>query len=260
MKASPLIETLLGYPICCGGMGAVVDDIVDRIRTDPTGRSLACINPHSYVVARSNPSFAQALRDADWLIPDGVGIVMASRLLGGSIAERVTGSDIFEGVHQRLAESGGGSVFFLGASEETLRMICDRMAVDHPSVRIAGTYSPPFKQTFSARDVDEMVAAVNAAVPDVLWVGLTSPKQDLWIQQTLPRLSVRFAAGVGAVFDFYAGRVKRSPSIFRRMGLEWLPRLIQEPRRLWRRMFVSAPIFLWDVACSAVRQRLPHRP
>jgi N-acetylglucosaminyldiphosphoundecaprenol N-acetyl-beta-D-mannosaminyltransferase len=252
-KAQPA-ETLLGFPVSLGGIEDTVDQVVQWVRLGQRARCLACINPHSYVIARADAAFADALRAADWLIPDGVGIVLASRALGGAITERVTGSDIFEGVHARL-EAGGGSVFFLGASDATLLAMCQRMQRDHPGVRVAGTYSPPFKPSFSEQDIDAMVAAVNAAAPDVLWVGMTSPKQDLWLRATLPRLRVRFAAGVGAVFDFYAGHVKRSPAVFRKLGLEWLPRFLQEPRRLWRRMFISAPIFLWDVACAAARRR-----
>jgi N-acetylglucosaminyldiphosphoundecaprenol N-acetyl-beta-D-mannosaminyltransferase len=159
---------------------------------------------------------------------------------------RLLGSDIFAGVMQHL-DRMGGSVFFLGASDETVRSLCERIQRVFPSVRIAGSHLPPFKPVFSQAEIDEMVSVVNAVEPDVLWIGMTSPKQDVWIHSNLNRLKVRFAACVGAVFDFYTGRVKRSHPIFQRLGLEWLPRLLQQPRRFWRRMFVSAPIFIWHV-------------
>jgi len=244
-------EAVLDYRICLGGVAVLRDDIFGWIQRGDKCRWLACINPHSYAVARANPDFADALKEADWLIPDGVGIVLASRMLRGTIRERVTGTDIFTALHQRLNRTGG-SVFFLGASEDTLSAIRERMARDYPNIRIAGTYSPPFKPQFSAKETDAMVAAVNAANADVLWVGMTSPKQDLWLRANHHRLRVKFAAGIGAVFDFYTGRIKRSHPVFQKLGLEWLPRLLQEPRRLWRRMFVSAPIFLWDVVRAAV--------
>jgi N-acetylglucosaminyldiphosphoundecaprenol N-acetyl-beta-D-mannosaminyltransferase len=112
---------------------------------------------------------------------------------------------------------------------------------------VAGTYSPPFKPTYSAAELDKMVAVINTSNADVLWVGMTAPKQEKFIYQNKDRLNVRFAAAIGAVFDFYAGNVKRSSPNFQRIGLEWLPRLLQEPGRLWRRMVVSAPIFLYHV-------------
>ena len=142
---------------------------------------------------------------------------------------------------------GGQSVFFLGATEVTLAQIRTKMAHDYPQIYVAGTYSPPFKATYSEEELDVMIDAINAAKPDVLWVGMTAPKQEKWIHDNLGKLDVRFAGAIGAVFDFYAGKVKRSPLLFQRLGLEWLPRLIQQPRRLWRRMFISAPIFLFDV-------------
>lgn len=247
-------ESVLGYPVCIGGVEPLLKDVLNWIKHGRTCRSLACMNPHSYSVARSNGDFADALTHANWLIPDGVGIVLASRILRGKLRERVTGSDIFEGLNGRLNKVGG-SVFFLGATEETLSAIRKRMKLDYPNVKVAGTCSCPFKPAFSEQDTSAMLTAINMVAPDVLWVGMTSPKQDLWIYANRHRLNVKFAAGVGAVFDFYIGRVRRSHPIFQRLGLEWLPRLLQEPRRLWPRTFVSAPIFVWHV----VRQKLRGR-
>jgi N-acetylglucosaminyldiphosphoundecaprenol N-acetyl-beta-D-mannosaminyltransferase len=217
------------------------------------------MNPHSYVVAKSNAVFRQALQDADWLVPDGAGIVLASRILKGNIERRITGPDIFLALHDRLQESGNYSVFFLGATDQTLQAISDRMAKDWPKIPIAGTYSPPFRAKFSDDEIDSMVSMINSAKPDVLWVGMTAPKQEELIHRMLPQLNVRFAGAVGAIFDFYAGRVKRSHPLWRRLGLEWLPRLLREPRRLWRRTLVSAPIFLWHVLRAKFGASAPVR-
>lgn len=243
-------ENVLGYGVVDYSVADCTDAIMDTLMQANGAEArvcdwLACLNPHSYAVALEDSDFSLALHHANWLIPDGVGVVWASRLLGGHIKERVTGSDIFFGLHQRMNAQGGLSVFFLGASEATLAQIRTRVALDYPHVRVAGTWSPPFKPTYSALELDEMVGAINAARPDVLWVGMTAPKQEKWIFENRARLDVRFAAAVGAVFDFYTGNVKRSHPVFQRLGLEWLPRLLQQPRRLWRRMFVSAPIFVW---------------
>lgn len=240
-------EDILGYQVNSGGVNACATDVMSWVRSGDSCRWLACFNPHSYAVARGRPDFSRVLREADWLVPDGAGVVLASHAMGGEINERVTGSDIFREVNEFL-NNIGGSAFLLGATEETLAAMRVRLAHDFPALRVAGTYSPPFKPTFSADENEKMISAVNAATPDVLWVGMTSPKQDLWISENRYRLNVKFAAAIGAVFDFYSGRVKRSHPVFQRIGLEWLPRLVQEPRRLWRRTFVSAPIFLWDIA------------
>jgi N-acetylglucosaminyldiphosphoundecaprenol N-acetyl-beta-D-mannosaminyltransferase len=249
-------ENIVGYKVGTLGPAACVADVAAWIRAKRPaesvgqGRWLACMNPHSYTVAIQDAPFSNALRAADWLIPDGAGVVLGSKMLGGRIRERVTGSDIFFGLMKELNQAGGSSVFFLGSTEETLAAIRERVAVDYPNVRVAGTYSPPFKQVYSEDELDAMVAAVNSAAPDVLWVGMTAPKQEKWIHAECGRLNVKFAAAIGAVFDFYTGRVKRSHPVFQRLWLEWLPRLVQEPRRLWRRMFVSAPVFLLAV-CRA---------
>lgn len=247
-------ESMLGYQICRDGAESCLDDIVKSIDQRPSpGKWLACLNPHSYVVAIENANFKAALRDADWLVPDGVGIVFASRILNGRIRERITGPDIFYGLNDLLQESGNYSVFFLGSTDETLRAISERMSFDWPDIKIAGTYSPPFKSSFSDDDVELMIDKINEVRPDVLWVGMTAPKQEEWIYRVLPRLDVRFVAAIGAVFDFYPGRVKRPHPIFGRLGFEWLPRLMREPRRLWPRTLVSAPIFLWHVFLARIR-------
>jgi N-acetylglucosaminyldiphosphoundecaprenol N-acetyl-beta-D-mannosaminyltransferase len=238
----------LGYRVFGRDAASCVASIAAWVAEGDRARWLACLNPHSYVVALERPDFAAALASADWLVPDGSGIMLASRFLGAGIEARVTGSDVFEGVSRLLDERGGARVFFVGSTDETLALIQTRYQREHPDLRVVGALAPPFRAEFSEAELDEMVAAINAARPDVLWVGLGAPKQEIWIHRLRDRLDVRFAAGVGAVFDFYAGRIKRAHPAFQRMGLEWLPRLLQEPRRLWGRMFVSAPVFLWHVA------------
>ena len=243
-------ESILGYGVDSYSVEGCADNVFAALSGFDRPKVcawLACLNPHSYAVALEDKAFSQALNDANWLVPDGAGVVLASRILGGGIQERVTGSDVFYGLHQRMNAAAGMSVFFLGATEETLKLIRERMARDYPNVRVAGTYSPPFKTKYSDNELNEMISAVNAAAPDVLWVGMTAPKQEKWIYENRACLNVKFAGAIGAVFDFYTGRVKRSHPVFQRLGLEWLPRLLQQPKRLWRRMFVSAPIFVLHV-------------
>jgi N-acetylglucosaminyldiphosphoundecaprenol N-acetyl-beta-D-mannosaminyltransferase len=240
-------EDILGYRVLNSGLTRCLDDITKWIANGHHCKWLSCINPHSYVVSMDDPQFSNALRNADWLVPDGAGIVMASRFLGGRITQRITGSDIFHGLHNRL-QHVGAKVFFLGSTETTLHAIRKKMGIDWPHIRIVGTCSPPFKPAFSREETRAMVAAVNAASPDVLWVGMTAPKQEKWLFENQCNLNVKFAGAVGAVFDFYTGRVRRSHPVFQHLGLEWLPRLINEPRRLWNRNFVSTPRFLYRLA------------
>lgn len=238
---------VLGYAVFAGSVDDCVRDVIASVAEGRRSRWLACINPHSYVVARGRGEFRMALEAADWLVPDGIGFVFGARFLGERMTERVTGFDIFEGVNASLNSRGGGSVFLLGSSDETLEKMRLGIERDWPSLRVCGVYSPPFRVKFTEADSLAMREAVNAAKPDVLWVGMTAPKQEEWLHSNLHRLNFGFAAAVGAVFDFYAGNIRRSPALFRRAGLEWLPRLLQEPRRLWRRTLVSGPMFVWSV-------------
>lgn len=250
-------ENVLGYAVDRCSVDECATSVLAAVNSSASAKRctwLACLNPHSYAVARDDALFARALRDADWLVPDGAGVVLASRLLGGDIRKRVTGSDVFCGLHRHMDAVGGMSVFLLGATDETLELIRARMAKDYPNIRVAGTYSPPFKPVYSSADVDKMIEEVNAAAPDVLWLGLTAPKQEKWIFENRARLNAKFAGAVGAVFDFYSGKVRRSSPVFQRLGLEWLPRLIQQPGRLWRRMLISAPVFVLAVLRAKVRR------
>jgi N-acetylglucosaminyldiphosphoundecaprenol N-acetyl-beta-D-mannosaminyltransferase len=199
--------------------------------------------------------FRQALLSADLLIPDGTGIVIASRMLGGVICKRITGWDVFAGVSELLNRTSG-RVFFLGAAEQTLAVIRTKMAQDYPNIQVVGTCSPPFRLKFSESENAAMVEAVNGARPDVLWVGMTAPKQEKWIHQNLSLLDAGFVGAIGAVFDFYTGNIKRSHPVFQRAGLEWLARLVQEPRRLWRRNLLSSPVFLGYVLRSIINKKM----
>lgn len=244
LRPIPDTENILEFPVSYLTQDACLKNILQRIHEGKFGYTVVCANPHSLEVARRNRLFQEALLTADLVIPDGIGVVLASRVLGGRIRERVTGSDIFLGLNQALNREGGRSVFFLGSTEETLAKIQRRFAADFPKVWVAGTYSPPFRAEFSEDENRDMVEAVNTARPDVLWVGMTAPKQEKWIFRNRGRLQVGASAAVGAAFDFYAGKVQRSAPAFQRLGLEWLPRLLREPRRLWRRNLLSNTSFM----------------
>lgn len=247
-------EMVLGYGVDSRPLVHLSEEIVNWVVGGNAGKSLFCANPHSLEVARTHPDFAAALRNAHWLVPDGAGIVLASRLLGGTIRHRVTGSDIFLAVNRALDHLGGRGVFFLGSTPDNLEMIRRRFEQDYPRLKWAGAYSPPFVDRFDEKENQRIRQLINSSAAEVLWVGLTAPKQELWIAENLSSLQVRFAGAVGAVFDFYSGRVRRSGYYWQRLGLEWLPRLLHEPQRLWRRNLVSSPCFMLRVIGSRLFQ------
>ena len=215
----------------------------------PEGKFLVdTVNAHSFVVAQKDEAFAKALLGADALLPDGISIVKACRWLGTENVpfEKIAGADLFAYEMGKL-EAKGGTCFFLGSSPSTLEKIVDRAAKEYPHIDIK-TFSPPYKPVFSPEENQAMVDAVNAAAPDLLWVGMTAPKQEKWLDKHWAELDIHCHAGaIGAVFDFFAGTVQRAPQKWIDFGLEWLYRLIKEPRRTWRRYLVNNPKFCWLV-------------
>ncbi|GAB6095176.1 WecB/TagA/CpsF family glycosyltransferase [Desulfatiferula olefinivorans] len=248
-------STILGYPTWVNGLEPIVDQIMETLPDRSRTRWVACLNPHSLVTADRSPLFRKALRAADILLPDGVGIVLAAKWLNGLRIKKIAGSDLFRAVNERADRNKGVRCFFLGSTPLVLARITRRMEADYPGMTVCGTYSPPFKETFSSEDDHGMLEAIHRAAPDILWVGMTAPKQELWIYKNLDRIQVPWACAIGAVFDFYAGTKQRSSEFWIRLGLEWLPRFLKEPGRLWERNMKSSPVFLFRVFREAVKSK-----
>lgn len=203
------------------------------------------INPHSWVTADRDAAFKQALQNSDGLVPDGTGIILAAQWLTGRQIRKTAGADLHRMVLEHLNRVRG-SVFYLGASTRTLTLITERIHAEYPGIRVA-TFSPPYRESFSEKETAQMIEAVNNFRPDVLFVGMTAPKQEKWIAANKHLLQARFISGIGAVFGFYGGTTPRPPQWLISCGLEWLGRLLKEPRRMWRRNFISTPKFLYII-------------
>jgi N-acetylglucosaminyldiphosphoundecaprenol N-acetyl-beta-D-mannosaminyltransferase len=238
---------ILGFNISNAGLAADVGQAFDYIKNNQKAKYMACANPHSLVEAASDSVFNQALHQADVLLPDGAGILVAAKLLKLHVPERVAGTEFFLALTELCNQQDNVRIFFLGSTDFVLEKLVERVKRDFPKVDVCGVYSPPFKAEFSEADNAEMIAAINTAKPNVLWVGMTAPKQEKWILANKDQLDVNFIGAIGAVFDFYAGTKKRAPQWICKLGLEWLPRLLREPKRLWKRNFVSTPLFLLAV-------------
>ena len=199
------------------------------------------LNAHSFVVARKDESFHKALSSSDILIADGFPIVMAARILNSGTIYKIAGEDMFFFLLNQLKQTSG-SCFFLGSSGQTLKKIQKRLKNEYPEVN-ARFFSPPFKQKFTDRDNLEMISRVNQFKPDVLFVGMTAPKQEKWVYENAPGIDARIICSIGAVFDFYARNITRPSKFWVSLRMEWFIRLLKEPKRLWRRYFVSSPVF-----------------
>ena len=221
----------------------------------PEGKLLInTINAFSYDNARKDVLFSEALQKGDVLIPDGISIVKACRFLNAKSQpkERIAGWDLFVYEMEKLNRVGG-KVMFLGSSDAVLNLIRQRVAEKYPKIEV-DTYSPPYKPVFSDEENEAMISAINHSNPDLLWIGMTAPKQEKWAYTHLDRLDVHCHIGtIGAVFDFFAGTVKRAPERWQRVGLECLYRLLSEPRRMWRRYFIGNAKFIYYIMVEKIK-------
>ncbi len=230
----------------------------DALKDIPEGKVLInTINAHSFNIAQKDELFAETLTNGDYLIPDGASIVKACRWLNGKShpKERIAGWDLFIFEMECLERKSGQQsnncekckVMFVGSSESVLKKIEKRAALNYPHLDVI-TLSPPYKREFSDEDISAIIKAINAANPDLLWIGMTAPKQEKLIYQHWPELDIHCHVGtIGAVFDFYAGTVKRAPKSWQDHSSEWLYRFLTNPRRMWRRYLLGNPLFLWNI-------------
>lgn len=225
----------------------------------PEGKLLInTINAHSYNTARKDSLFAEALTNGDVLLPDGVSIVMACKWIKAKSLpkERIAGWDLFafemeklerESEELRTKSEESKIVMFMGSSQKVLDLIVKRAAEVYPHLKVV-TYSPPYKPEFSDEDNKAIIDAIHAANPDLLWIGMTAPKQEKWTYSHWEELNIHCHVGsIGAVFDFFAGTMKRAPMWWQEHGLEWLYRLLKEPKRMWRRYIIGNALFLWNM-------------
>lgn len=219
-------------------------DELDAIDLE-TKKVVNTINPHSYVTAKNDVLFEEALRDSDFLIPDGSGIVLAAKQINKKVIKKIAGADLHKFLLEKM-NNHGGKVFYVGASQNTLDKIEEKIKKEYPGIKVQ-SYSPPFKPEFSSEDNDLIVAKINTFIPDILFIGMTAPKQEKWLHQHKKELDFKVASCIGAVFDFYAGTVERPGQFWINVHLEWFLRLLREPKRLWRRNFLSTPLFLIDI-------------
>ena len=243
---SKTLTALLDVPIGPRPLVELIEEAMQAIDGSHSPLVFACANPHSLVAAQTDSVFNQALLSADQVVADGVGTVVMGRFLGANIGPRITGSDYFFALMRALEQRGGGRVFFFGSSEQVLGLITHRMSIDFSGLTLCGCISPPFG-SWNEQDNERMLSQINEAKPDILWVGMTAPKQEKWVFENRQFLDVPVIGSIGAVFDFFAGTKPRAPDWMCKLGLEWLYRLLSEPRRMWRRNLLSTPIFIFQV-------------
>ncbi len=200
---------------------------------------------HGLHVAMEDPGFKSILNQAALFVPDGIAPVWIAKRLGKRVTGRVTGADLMRGFFERANQKGYSSYFF-GDTDQTLEKLQAVVEEKYPGHKVAGMYSPPFRQ-HSEEEIQAMIDHINQARPDVLWVGLGLPKQERWIAEHIDQLEVPVAIGVGAAFGFHSGQVKRVPEWVGDAGFEWVWRFLAEPKKLWRRDVIDGPKFIFRI-------------
>lgn len=212
-------------------------------------RQYVCITGvHGVMESQHDPELRQIHNEAGMVTPDGMPLVWLSKWRGHAHVDRVYGPDLMLALCQHSLDKGYRHYFY-GGSEGVPELLAERLAARFPGLEVAGTYSPPFR-ALSEEEDEQIVAAINAARPDVIWVGLSTPKQERWMASHVGRVDAPVMIGVGAAFDFHAGLKRQAPYWMQRSGSEWLFRLMTEPRRLWRRYLKNNPRFVALVAAQ----------
>jgi N-acetylglucosaminyldiphosphoundecaprenol N-acetyl-beta-D-mannosaminyltransferase len=253
----PHANSLLGVRIWADGLERLIESSLAAIHGSESTRRpyvFACANPHSMTVAARDPAFKLALSEADAVVPDGVGMQIAANLCGRSFGQRVTGIDYFRGLMSALNQHGSARVAYFGSQTQVLDKLVARGRAAFPHVAVTTAISPPYGD-WSPEANDRFIEQINMAKADVLWIGMTAPKQEKWVRENQGKLNCAVVGSIGAVFDYFAGTVRRAPEWMCGMGLEWAYRLSREPKRLWQRTFVSAPQFLGLAMGEALRGR-----
>jgi N-acetylglucosaminyldiphosphoundecaprenol N-acetyl-beta-D-mannosaminyltransferase len=239
---------VLGSRIHLVSVDDIIANIAEWIDTYQQGkpcRQIVVTGFHGIWEAHQRPDFKAILNAADLWAPDGIAPVWIARLKGFKKVYRTPGADIMQAFFQEAQRKGYKS-FFYGDTDETLEALKKNLNLAYPNHQTVGVFSPPFRP-LTAEEDDAIIAMINNAKPDVIWVGLGLPKQDRWIGDRKNRLNAPVAIGVGAAFGFLSGKVKWVPRLVGESGFEWLWRFIQEPKKLWRRDLLDGPRFIVHV-------------
>ena len=226
-------------------VGDVISQMEEWIERRQLGRYVAVTGMHGIMEAHHDPAFRGILNSASLVVPDGMPLVWLARLKGHNLKRRVYGPELMMAFCERSAPQGCRH-FLYGGGPGVVDKLAAELANRFPGLVIAGTYSPPFRALTEEED-EWVVQRINQASPDVLWIGLSTPKQERWMRDHSGRLRVPAMLGVGAAFDIHSGSKRQAPVWMREHGLEWFFRLLQEPRRLWRRYVLYGSEFIFWV-------------
>ena len=240
-RSVPRVD-ILGVGVSAINMDDALE-VIDEWITTGVRRYVCITGVHGVMESQRDEALRRIHNGAGLVTPDGMPLVWLSKWRGWHRTTRVYGPDLMLALCERSLATGYRH-FFYGGKEGVPERLARRLQKRYPGLTVAGTYSPPFKAV-TEQEGEAVIDRINAAKPDIVWVGLGTPKQEHWMAQHVDRLTASVLLGVGAAFDFHAGLKRQAPRWMQRSGLEWLFRLATEPRRLWRRYLVNNPLFVW---------------
>jgi N-acetylglucosaminyldiphosphoundecaprenol N-acetyl-beta-D-mannosaminyltransferase len=245
--------SVLGVRVSAVQIPDVIAEMESWISWRDASRYIAVTGMHGITEAQHDSNFKEVLNQADLVVPDGMPLVWLGRLRGHAMSRRVYGPELMMSF---CRETAGREYrhFLYGGDAGVAKKLADELTESCPGIRFVGSYAPPYRELTLEEDA-QIVDTINRAAPDVLWVGLSTPKQEKWMWEHRERLNVPVMVGVGAAFDFLSKRKQQAPAWMQESGLEWLFRLFQEPRRLWKRYLVGGAQFVFWVSLELLGLR-----
>lgn len=235
---------VLGVKVCALSMDGYVN-VIERWVQDKEANYVCITGVHGVMESQENPELLKIHNEAGLVTPDGMPLVWLCRSKGYKETERGYGPDLMLEVCKRSIEKGY-THFFYGGAEGVPELLAQKLKERFPKIKITGTYSPPFRKLTKEEDI-EITNRINQLNPDLIWVGISTPKQEFWMSEHVKQLNRSILIGVGAAFDFHAGLKKQAPRWMQTLGLEWFFRLLTEPKRLWKRYLINNPKFIWRI-------------
>lgn len=246
------VAEVLGIAVDAVDMPRALDRIAHHLDTAEKGY-ICVAGVHGVMEAQRCSELRAIYGQSSMTVPDGMPLVWVGRMQGHTSMERVTGPDLMLRVFAEPRFSGA-THFFYGGEPGVAEELCRRMQARFPDARVVGIYTPPFRD-LNREEEEEFLASISALKPDMIWVGIGCPRQEIFMARYIERLDTRLIFGVGAAFDYHTGRIRDCAPWIKHAGLQWLHRLLQNPRRLWRRYLRNNPAFVWRIAIQMIRDR-----
>lgn len=243
---------VLGVDVDAIDMEGALKRVIASLKSSHKG--YVCVaGVHGVMEAQRNPEMMDAYAGSEMTIPDGMPLAWVGNIQGHHAMQRVTGPDLMLEIFRRK-EFAQVTHFFYGGKEGIAEELRGKLTAKFPWTKVVGTYTPPFRE-LSKREAAEFIERISLLKPDIIWIGISCPKQEIFMAHYLPKLKTKLMFGVGAAFDYHTDHIRDCAGWIKRAGLQWLHRLLQDPRRLWKRYLRNNPPFIWHITRQLLKER-----